>query len=162
MLMLSLLMIFLAVVGFGSFMIFTDYWALNTEVDVLMERVLDFTEVKLKLSEEVGRLVATEQAYAASLSTMQRELPSIEILTAIDRTLPEGVKLTGVTINENNVSLTGAANSEESVVRTTRGLLDSGVFSTAAVPVANRTGNDAEGIKFSLSLVPLPFGEVKK
>lgn len=162
MLMFSLLLTFLGVAGYASFVAGKDYVSLQNSVTALTTRVAHFDAVKAGLVAEIERLQKREALYVSSLNIMNQELPSIEILHAIDRSLPEGVSLSGLTIKADNVNLSGASGSEENIVRTTRNLLGSGAFSMAQVPVANRTGNNRDGIRFNLTLSPLLLSEVKR
>lgn len=161
MLILSLFIAFAVFAGYASFMAAVESLSLQSSVFSLQDRADKLEGVRIGLVAEMGRLQKREEAYKLTLAVMNQELPAIEILNAIDRSIPEGITLSGITINAGSVSLSGTANTEEKIVQATRALLDSGVFKVAQVPVANRTANRGV-INFSLLLTPLVLSEVKR
>lgn len=139
-----------------------DILFLNGKINDLSNDVENLNSVKIKLQSELSRLSQQEAVYVSSLGIMQQELPTIEVLDSIDRSLIKGVTLNTLALTQLDLRLNGVANAEDSVVEAARNLLDSGTFSTAQVPVVSRTGSGPEGLKFSLSLAPLKIVEVGK
>lgn len=160
-LLFFLFMMFVSSVGYAVFTAVKEIISVRADVIELTNSVDNLEGVKINLIAEVERMKKQEAAYASGLSVMSNELPTIEILGAIDRSLPAGITLNTIKIDAKLVSLAGVAASEEIIVEATRNLLNSGAFSTAQVPIATRGATERDGIRFTLTLTPLPIGEVK-
>jgi len=161
-LMFCMLLIFTGVVCFVWFSMVVDIMSLNTNISSLNERNDEYRTIKVKLEAELRRLAQQEAVYVSSLSIMHQDLPTIEVFDSIDRSLARGVTLVSMTLSQPELKLNGVANTEDNIVTTTRSLLDSGTFSTAQVPVVNRTDMGPEGLRFTLSLAPLEIGRVNR
>jgi len=158
-LMLCIFMVFGAVILYAGGCMLSDYRKLSDNVNDLTSRIRSLNIIKDRLTAELKALAEQERVYNSSLSIMQQELPTIEVFDSIDKSVIKGVILNSLSLSQKELKLGGVANTEDNIVTTTRNLLDSGAFSIAQVPVVNRANMGPEGLRFSLSLVPLSIGE---
>jgi Tfp pilus assembly protein PilN len=159
-LMLCMFLFFGVLVSYTSLNVLNDILFLQDRVNTLSEKIVDLNAVKSGLTAELARLARQEAVYTSSLSIMQQELPTIEVFDSIDKSVIRGVILSSVALTQNELKLAGVANTEDNVVTTTRNLLDSGSLSVAQVPVVTRANMGPEGLRFSLSLIPLTIGDI--
>ena len=158
-LMFCMFLVFLAICGYATVHLVSDYYFLRNGIRDLRVKNADLNRIKASLTAELADLQRQESVYSSSLSIMQQELPTIEIFDSIDKSTVRGVILSSVALNQKELKLDGLANTEDNIVSTTRNLLDSEAFSIAQVPIVTRENMGPEGLKFSLTLTPKAIGE---
>ena len=158
--MVCMFLVFGAAVAYSWFVMAKDILFLQGKISDLSHQIGNLNNIRAGLMAELTRLDRQEQVYASSLSIMQQELPTIEILNSIEVAIVRGVILNSLSLSDANLKLDGVANIEDNIVQTARNLLDSGTFSQAQVPIVTRENMGPEGLRFSLSLAPMAIEEV--
>ena len=159
--MVCMFLIFSGVISYAWLVLAKEILFVQDRINTLTNQVEDLNVIKIGLTAELTRLSKEETVYVSSLSIMQQDTPTIEIFNSLDTSLIKGATLNSLSLAENELKLVGVAGTEDDIVETTRKLLETGNFSTAQVPVVTRTNMGPEGLKFTLSLIPLGFGGAK-
>lgn len=104
-----------------------------------------------RLAKEVQKLKAREKIFAGALDLLQKELPSLEFLGALEGALPQTVWLDKVGITAGHVKMSGNAYTENDIVTFARGLTNSTVVTYVGLPVTTRSRkNGHDVVRFSL------------
>ncbi|HOO64326.1 MAG TPA: PilN domain-containing protein [Synergistaceae bacterium] len=102
------------------------------------------------LNTELQRLQAEEKEYQSILGLLKAELPSLEVLAALEGSLPPRVWLTSINIAKNAVSMQGLAFSEADVVEFGNNLAEASIIKSVVVPKVSRS---REGTSKTVSFV---------
>ena len=149
-----LMIIFAVSNGFYMWMAFQNMMRLN-----------DAIEEKNALEAEVGRLRRQEAEYAATLKIMQDDLPTLEVLNALERGLEPGMGLNTLRLSPTPqgtvATLDATAASDEQTVQFSTSLTSSGVFSAVSMP-NSRLDDRTQRVSFTMSLTLLPIGQIKR
>ncbi|MDD3917445.1 MAG: PilN domain-containing protein [Synergistaceae bacterium] len=131
---------------------FVSYRSLLTDV-ARLEGSLELQTIQnARMANELQRLVQVEKLYTDALKLLQEELPALEFMEALERTLPSGVWMRSVSISPGRVSLQGSAVNENDVVEFAKGLLDAPVVATVDFPVTTRVSREGRSlVDFTLS-----------
>jgi len=124
---------------------------------------------KTVLQRQVTELRAREKVFSDTLNIMQDDLPTIEVLNALESNIDEyGIGLdtlrfvvgnaAGIT---NVVEVTGLAATDKQIIDYSDRLRASGVFTDVLLPVT--TLNESTGlISFTLRMPYLPIGQIQR
>ena len=116
-----------------------------------------------QLEAEIRRLQDRERVFTSTLKIMQDDLPTLEILNALETYMELGMGLNTlrcVSGTPNTAVLTASAAVEEQIVNFTEGLSRCGVFSSVNMPSSTRDDNTGR-VTFTLNLSILPIGQIK-
>jgi Tfp pilus assembly protein PilN len=103
------------------------------------------------LKTELTRLQQEEKEYQAILGLLKGELPSLEVLAALEGSLPARVWLTSLSISKNAVSMQGEAYSEADVVEFGNNLGEASIVQSVVVPKVGRSrGGTSKTVSFVL------------
>ena len=104
-----------------------------------------------KLGAELKKQQALYHDFGKALALLQRELPSVEFLGALERTLPTGVWLQKAAVSPGKVALSGFAYTENDVVSAGWALSEASVVSSVGFPVTTRVRQESgASVRFSL------------
>lgn len=119
---------------------------------VRLEQVVQESQLQnQRLAKEIGKLKVREKIFAGALGLLQKELPSLEFLGALEGALPQAVWLDKVTITAGNVKMSGNAYTENDIVTFARGLTASSVVTYVGLPVTTRSRRDGRDVvRFNL------------
>jgi Tfp pilus assembly protein PilN len=141
---LRILFLLLVVLFVGTSLLSLGYsWLRLREHQELLQarqeslRVLERQARALKT--ELGRLQEEEKDYQAILGLLKGELPSLEVLAALEGSLPPRVWLTSLSIAKNAVSMQGEAFSEADVVEFGNNLGEASIIRSVVVPKVSRS-----------------------
>lgn len=104
-----------------------------------------------KLGAELKKEQARYQDFGKALALLQKELPSVEFLGSLERTLPPGVWLQKASLSPGKAALSGFAYTENDVVSFGRALSEAAVVSSVGFPVTTRVRQESgASVRFSL------------
>ena len=104
-----------------------------------------------KLGTELKKQQALYQDFGKALVLLQKELPSVEFLGVLERTLPPGVWLQKAGLSPGKAALSGFAYTENDVVSFGRALSEASVVSSVGFPVTTRVRQESgASVRFSL------------
>ena len=104
-----------------------------------------------RMNAELKRLQIQMQDYGKALVILQQELPSIELLSVLERALPAGVWIEKADISGGRVLLSGFAFTENDVVSFGRALSEASVVESVGFPVTSRVREESgASVRFSL------------
>jgi cell division protein FtsB len=132
----------------------------NIEID--QGRVEQLVSDRSALEIEIRRLQDREKMFADTLKIMQDDVPTLEVLYALETNMSYGMGLNRLVFSPGNpvVVLEATAALEEQIIALTNGLSSCGVFSAVAMPISRR--DEATGrVTFTLNLTTLPIGQIK-
>jgi len=136
-----------ATFAFGLFLSRT-LRAERVQLESYIERM---QEQGARMNAELRRLQSQMNDFGKALVILQQELPSIEFLSVLERSLPEGVWLEKADISSGKVSLSGFAYTENDVVSFGRALSEASVIESVGFPVTSRVKQENGGsVRFSL------------
>jgi len=124
---------------------------------------------KTGLQTKVTELRAREKVFSDTLNIMQDDLPTIEVLNALETNIDEyGIGLDTLRFIVGNVAgvnsvveVTGLAATDKQIIDYSDRLRASGVFTDVLLPVT--TLNESTGlISFTLRMPYLPIGQIKR
>ena len=117
---------------------------LQSDIDMKMVQVG-------KLGAELKKQQALYQDFGKALALLQKELPSVEFLGSLERTLPPGVWLQKASLAPGKAALSGFAYTENDVVSFGRALSEATVVSSVGFPVTTRVRQESgASVRFSL------------
>ena len=166
-LMVLLLSAFLVSSGFYIFMTFLETRALQSEIEIKQDDVANLEGSQAALLAEIARLKSQEAQFVKTLSIMQSEPPTLEVLNAIETNTEYGMGMNSIRFVEtkgtnNNVTYTATvdatAASEEQILALTNGLSKNDLFSGVIMPTSKRDEKTGR-VAFTLSLPLRPFGQ---
>ena len=104
-----------------------------------------------QLGAELKKQRARYQDFGKALALLQKELPSVEFLGSLERTLPPGVWLQKAALSPGKAALSGFAYTENDVVSFGRALSEASVVSSVGFPVTTRVRQESgASVRFSL------------
>jgi Tfp pilus assembly protein PilN len=117
-----------------------------------LERVVEESQLEnRRLVSQIKTLRAREKIFAGALSLLQKELPSLEFLGALEGALPPTVWLDKVSIKAGTATMSGNAYAENDIVTFARGLSASTVVTFVGLPVTTRSRRDGRDVvRFNL------------
>jgi cell division protein FtsB len=136
-------------------------FSLREEIELKESQVSDLETGRRSLEAEINRLKAQEKVFADTLQIMQDDLPTLEVLNALETCMDYGMGLNSLRLATGQVAVVEAtAVTEEQIIQLTDGLTGSGVFSAVTMPTSRR--DDKTGrVSFTLNLTLLPIGQIK-
>ncbi len=163
------MLLFLIFLGSSSFYVVTmtlKVISLKEEIDIKEGEVSGLEGSKQALEAEIRRLKDKEKVFADTLKIMQDDLPTLEVLNALEVNMIYGMAVNSLKFNPGRAA--GAANSavldataatEEQIIEFTNGLTSSGVFSGVAMPTSKRDEKTGR-VSFALNLELRPIGQI--
>ena len=164
-----LLLAFLAT-GIGYIvMAFLETRALASDIEMGEEAVAKLEADQNELTAEIARLKNREQQYGKTLEIMQSEPPTIEVLSALESNMDQGMGMTsirfvpakakegGSVVYTADVDATALV--EDQITALTTGLSGSGVFSGVTMPSSQKDEKTGR-VDFKLHLDLRPFGQI--
>ena len=143
-------------------------WELQDTIEMLQFDVAGRDAARTALEAEVRRLRAREQTFVETLRIMQDDLPTLEVLYALETYMDFGMGLTSLRFSRGPVvagtsailvALEATAVNEEQITTFLNDLQNSQVFSV--VPMPQTTRDVATGrVRFILNLTVLPIGQI--
>ncbi len=131
-----------------------SYFSLREQQELLRDRQqsLRVLERQAKaLRTELERLQGEEKEYQSILTLLKGELPSLEVLAALEGSLPPRVWLTSLNITKGSVSMQGDAFSEADVVTFGNNLAEASIIKSVVVPKVSRArGGNGKTVSFVL------------
>lgn len=120
----------------------------RVQLESYMERI---QEQGARMNTELKRLQSQMKDYGKALVILQRELPSIELLSVLERALPAGVWIEKADIESGRASLSGFAFTENDIVSFGRALSEASVVESVGFPVTSRVRQESgASVRFSL------------
>ena len=103
-----------------------------------------------------------ERVFTNTLKIMQDDLPTLEVLNALETYMEPGMGLNSLrcTGSPNMAVVIATAAAEDQIINFTNGLSGCGVFSAVAMPVSTRDERTGR-VTFTLNLSVLPIGQIK-
>jgi Tfp pilus assembly protein PilN len=153
--LLGVLFVFLMILLVGASALSLGYsWLrLREQQDLLQvhQESLQVLERQARaLKTELTRLQEEEKEYQAILGLLKGELPSLEVLAALEGSLPARVWLTSLSISKNAVSMEGEAYSEADVVEFGNNLGEASIIRSVVVPKVGRSRGNSKTVSFVL------------
>ncbi|MDR2528153.1 MAG: hypothetical protein LBD04_03920 [Synergistaceae bacterium] len=160
-----LMIVFVVSNSFYLWVAFQNMMRLNDAIEEKEYLVNDLESGKNALEAEVGRLRRQEADYAATLKIMQDDLPTLEVLEALEKGLQTGMGLNTLRFNTTPQGATAmvdaTAATDEQTVQFSSSLTGSGVFSAVTMP-SSKLDDRTKRVSFTMSLTLLPIGQIKK
>lgn len=120
----------------------------RVQLESYMERM---QEQGARMNVELKRLQSQMKDYGKALVILQQELPSIELLSVLERALPAGVWIEKADIASGRVLLSGFAFTENDIVSFGRALSEASVIESVGFPVTSRVRQESgASVRFSL------------
>ena len=131
---------------------------------VRLEQVVEESSVQnQRLTSQIKTLQSREKLFAGALSLLQKELPSLEFLGALEGALPPTVWLDKISIQAGTVKMSGSAYAENDIVTFARGLTASTVVTYVGLPVTTRSRRDGRDVvRFNLQCGILDLEQLDK
>lgn len=162
-----LLLVFLASTIFYIATVSMKVMGLQGDIEVKEGEVSALESSQRALEAEINRLKAEEKVYADTLKIMQDDLPTLEVLNALDANMEEGMAANILRFTPpraaggpNTAVLEATAAAEDQIVALTNGLSSSGVFSGVTMPTSKKDEKTGR-IAFTLNLDLRPIGQIK-
>jgi hypothetical protein len=145
---------------------FFERASLMDSIEYKTDEVGGLSVSRTALEGEIRRLQEREKVFSDTLKIMQDDLPTLEVLNALETYMVNGMGLNSLNFTPpqgNNpaivAQLEATAIEEEQIIELTTGLSECGVFSNVIMPNSRR--DDATGrVTFTLSLTVLPIGQI--
>jgi len=122
---------------------------------------------KLALEAEISRLKAREKVFSDTLKIMQSDLPTLEVLGALDRGMDRGMGASVLRFIPPNAAgapvtatLDATAANEDQIISLTSSLAGSGVFSEVTM-VSSRLDERTGRVSFTLNLNLFSIGQIR-
>ena len=164
------LLLFLGFVGTSGFYLGTmtlKIFELNEEIEMKQDEISRLDTQKRGLQAEIQRLQAQEKVFMDTLAIMQTDLPTVEVLGALESNLEYGMGLASLVFSQPRAGaspltavLNATAGAEEQIIFFTDGLSSSGVFSDVTMPTSKRDEKTGR-LSFTLNLALLPIGQIR-
>ncbi len=162
-----LLLVFLAGSIFYIATVSIKVMGLQGEIEMKESEVTSLESGQRALEAEIKRLKAEEKVYADTLKIMQDDLPTLEVLNALEANMAPGMAANTLRFTpprvaggSNTAVLDATAAAEDQIIELTNGLSSSGVFSGVTMPTSKR--DDKTGrVAFTLNLDLRPIGQIK-
>ena len=160
-----LMLVFFASSGYYIVTMTLKMIDLNDSIEYKESEVSGLETQKRQLETEIRRLQDREKVFTSTLKIMQDDLPTLEVLNALETCMEPGMGLSSLRCTTapntgNTAVLIATAAAEEQIINFTDGLSRSGVFSTVNMPTSTR--DDKTGrVTFTLNLSILPIGQIK-
>lgn len=114
---------------------------------VRLEQVVDESQLQnQRLAAQIKTLQSREKIFSGALELLQKELPSLEFLGALEAALPPTVWLDKISIQAGTVKMSGNAYAENDIVTFARGLTASTVVTYVGLPVTTRSRRDGRDV----------------
>ncbi|GHS97520.1 hypothetical protein AGMMS50276_17710 [Synergistales bacterium] len=161
-----LIVLFVASSGFYLVTMTMNLLSLRDDVFFLTGDVDNLELDKRALEVEIGRLRVREKTFADTLKIMQDEMPSIEVLGAIEKNISYGMGVTRLQFSQAPTAPTvmnATAATTDQIVEFTDGLKSSGVFSDSESGIRMLTSTYSEltkRVSFTLNLTVNPIGKI--
>ena len=160
-----LMLVFFASSGYYIVTMTLKMMDLKDSIEYKESEVSNLEMQMRQLEVEIRRLQEREREFTSNLKIMQDDLPTLEVLNALETCIEPGMGLNSVRCvsapnTGNTAVLTATAGAEEQIIRFTDGLSRSGVFSAVNMPTSirdDRTGR----VTFTLNLSILPIGQIR-
>lgn len=136
---------------------------MRDQVDMRETEIAGLNLERAALAGQVTSLQARETVFVNTLAIMNDDLPTIEVLAALETHMDEyGIGFETLRFAAGRtVEVTGLAATDRQIIDFSERLRFSGVFSDVALPVTSL--NAATGmISFTLRMVYLPIGEIRR
>ena len=162
-----LLLAFVASNGFYIVKALFATLALQSDIEMLREEIADLELNQTALTAEIIRLKAREEQFKKTLTIMQSEPPTLEVLNALETHMERGMGLNTVRFTpsgdkDNTIfymaTVEATATTEEQIIALTDGLSGSGLFSAVIMP-SSKKDEQTGRVSFTLTLVARPFGQ---
>ncbi|GHV36552.1 hypothetical protein FACS1894187_11330 [Synergistales bacterium] len=161
--MALLIIVFVGSSGFYLATMTMKLLSLRDEVDFLNNQVEDLELDKRALEAEIGRLRGREKTFADTLKIMQDEMPTIEVLGAIENNIPYGMGLTRLQFTQQastpSAVMNATAATTDQLVGFREGLMSSGVFSNTSMPTS-QYNESTKRVSFTLNLPVYSIGQI--
>ena len=158
---LLMLAFFASSCGYIVMMTFQLIW-LQEEVEYRENVVSGLESERMLLQRQVGELQAREIVFRSTLQIMQEDLPTIEVLGALESNMDDyGFGFNTLRfVTGDVVEVTGMAASDRQIIDFSERLSASGIFSDVFLPVT--TLNEQTGmISFTLRMPHLSVGQIQ-
>lgn len=161
-----LLLLFLASSGFYIATMTMKMLSLQEEISFKEDEVANLESSKTALEAEIGRLKAREKVYADTLKIMQDDLPTLEVVNALEVSMGYGMAANSLKFvparaagAPATATLEATSGAEEQIIELTNGLSNSGVFSGVTMPSSKRDEKTGR-VSFTLNLDLRPIGQI--
>jgi len=160
---LLILAFFISTIGYiGRTML--NIFTLRDEIETSERAVAALRAETTVLRGEVNNLVAREGVYANALRIMNEDLPTIEVLRALELDMDDyGIGLTTLRFitaaTGNSVEVTGQVASDRQIIEFSERLRFAGVFSSVRL-VSTSLNENTGMVSFTLQMPVYPIGEI--
>ena len=161
-----LLLFFFASCGFYVLKMGWEVKVLGDEILNKEDEVSGMEGAKQALEAEIQRLRGREKVFADTLKIMQDDLPTLEILNALETHMPEyGMGITTLRFQPAanaplRCVLEGTAANETQIIDLSDGLSGSGIFTSVTMPTSRKDEKTGR-VTFTLNMDVLPIGQIK-
>ena len=145
------------------------YIVMMTLQRFMLQETVDFKESQVSglevennaLRRQVNELQASERVFAETLKIMQEDLPTLEVLNALEVNMDDfGIGFNTLRfVAGNTVEVTGTVASDRQIIDFSERLRESGVFRDVFLPVTTRSEQTGM-ISFTLRMPVLPIGQI--
>ena len=105
-----------------------------------------------KLGSEAERLKKRQADLEGQLAFLQEDLPSLELLSALDVLTPQGVSLAGLQLKGKALTLRGSAENQDQIVAFTTALSKHPLFAKVLLPTTDPPAEGGKATRLSFSL----------
>ncbi|MDR1875793.1 MAG: hypothetical protein LBQ90_12375 [Synergistaceae bacterium] len=162
-----LLLFFVLSNGFYIGKMTLELVVLRESVEEKQSEVLNMETQKQGLEGEINRLRAREKVFTDTLRIMQDELPTLEVLWALEDNMPEGMAASRLAFTPPRAAnapatavLEATSENERQIIDLTTGLSMSGVFSSVVMPTS-RLDEKTGRVSFTLNMDLRSMGQIR-
>ena len=159
-----LMMIFFGASGYYIATMTLKMLDLKDLIEYKQDEVATLETQRTQLEAEIRRLRDRENVFTSTLKIMQDDLPTLEVLNALETYLEPGMGLNSLRFTSaatgNTAVLIATAAAEEQIILFTDGLGRCGVFSEVRMPTSTRDERTGR-VTFTLNLSVLPIGQIR-
>jgi hypothetical protein len=141
--------------------------SLREAIEIKQDEVGTLESIKQGLQAEINRLKARERVFTDTLKIMQDELPTLEVLRALEENMASGMAAAKLTFSPPRAPggaavavLDATAAGERQIIDLTTGLSASGVFSEVTMP-SSRLDEKTGRVSFTLNMVLRSMGQIR-
>jgi len=133
-------------------------YSLRTQRQELKDGAFSNSRKIAIMDKELGRITGDMSILESKIDYMLSDIPSVELLTALAKILPEGITIETLSMTSGRLSLSGIGRNEEEILQFANDLHLAPFANIVSVPVispANRNGVNMRSFKLDCTLFPL-------
>jgi hypothetical protein len=133
-------------------------YSLRTQRQELKDGAFSNSRKIAIMDKELGRITGDMSILESKIDYMLSDIPSVELLTALAKILPEGITIETLSMTSGRLSLSGIGRNEEEILQFANDLHLAPFANIVSVPVispANRNGVNMRSFKLDCTLFPI-------